>query len=369
MKTKVHQKLLADAMKMMRGLISKEKLSAFSFVRLDAASFYVSLAGGNDMIQLTFRLKGDHREEGVVMVPGHYFDRFIQVMDGEVSIEGDFGSAVSISDARCKFNVGAANDDAYVALLGPKEDATSFICDARIFREMLLKVKFAAAVDSPRKILEGVCFEVRGDRLTMTATDGRRLAHVEKEEDTVLDDDKEVVSVVLPNVTVNTLYTLLQEEEKNIHIFVDDRSVRFVADKWTMVSKVYADKYPNWKAVVPENTAHRATIDREKFIDALKAACLAIPSGVERAVKISFKNGEIVFKTQGENTVGEIKIGACNMPKDVKFTVLLSPDLILDALQSLYDDEFTLEWNDSVSPIVLKCSIPWLTVIMPMRTK
>ena len=42
---------------------------------------------------------------------------------------------------------------------------------------------------------------------------------------------------------------------------------------------------------------------------------------------------------------------------------------VIDALKAIDDDSFTLEFNDDESPIVLKCSIPWIAVVMPIRMK
>ena len=42
--------------------------------------------------------------------------------------------------------------------------------------------------------------------------------------------------------------------------------------------------------------------------------------------------------------------------------------LLKDALDVIDDDDFTLSFReDAGGPILLKCSIPWLAVTMPLR--
>lgn len=364
MKTKVKQSDLAAAMKAMRGLISKEKLSPFSWVSLDAAGSNVSLSGGSDIIHLTFRFPGETEEDGWFMVPGTYFDRFVGVLGSDVTISGSQGNTVNIADNQgMNFNVAAANLEQFIPCAGPADDAETFEIPAFTLREMILKVKHAVCFEDTRKVLNGIFVEIFGDKIEMTATDGRRLAHVEHVNDGGFGINP--IFFTLPNQTVNLLLTLLKENG-SVAITANNNSARIVADGWQIVSKLYAEKFPNWSAVVPKATEHRAVIRREAFINRLKAAALAFAPSQEHSVEISLRNDSVAFKAKSETTDSKIEMSGCKMPEGEKFKIHMNSDLLIDALDCLYDDEFIIEWNDAKSPIVLKCSIPWLAVIMPM---
>lgn len=365
MKTTILQNRLAAASKTMRGLVVKDVLNPFSKVRFDVAGPNVSLAGGNEMIQITCRFEGVTESDGMVMLPGAYLDKFIGAMNGEVTIEKRVPGKVTMKNSILTFNMCVAEAaDAY-SMVGPDEaNGRKVEVSGLTFREMLRKVRYAASNDGTRKILDGVYMEIGPCMLAMTATDGRRLAHVEKDVDAA---DGKTFGVTLPNKTVETLYQLLGEED--VSVIADDKAVRVVADQWTLVSKVYAEQYPQWRRVVPAATAHRVTLRREAFLEQLQASALVFNANVEKAVKITLKKGVVVFKSQGDITDAETQMVGCDIPDEAKVTFRFNPDLLVDALACLDDDTFTLEYNSGVEPIVLKSSIPWLSVIMPLKVK
>lgn len=365
MKTTILQNRLAAASKTMRGLLAKDALNPFSKVRFDVAGPNVSLAGGNEMIQITCRFEGVTESDGMVMLPGTYLDKFIGAMNGEVTIEERAMGKVTMKTAGLTFNMGAADvADAY-SMVGPDEaNGRKVEVSGLTFREMLRKVRYAASTDTTRKVLVGVYMEIDAGLLCMTATDGRRLAHVEKDVDAA---DGKMFGVTLPNKTVETLYQLLGEED--VTVIADDKAVRVVADEWTLVSKVYAETYPQWRRVVPPATAHRVTLRREAFLEQLRAAALVFNANAEKSVKVTLKKGVVVFKSHGDITDAETQMPGCDITDEAKVTFKFNPDLLVDALGCLDDDTFTLEYNGGEEAVVLKSSIQWLSVIMPQKVR
>lgn len=368
MKTTILQNHLASAMKTMRGLVAKDSLSPFSKVRFDVAGPNVSLAGGNENIQITCRFQGETERDGMVMLPGAYLDRFIGVMDGKVMLEQPDSGKVRMTCGPVKFNMGTSADDHCVSMVGPDEEKGGSIeISGDVFREMFRKVRFAMSSDGTRRALEGVYMEIGDGKLEMTATDGRRLAHVEKELDEGLANVNGKIGVTLPKITVQTVYGLL--DEMDIKVVLDANAVRIVANNWTLVTKVLAEKYPNWTRVVPQVTLKQAVIDREGFLSALKAASLVLNANMEKRVKITLENGKVVFKATGEITDSETQMHKCKMNAGEKVSFNFNSDLLVDALECLDDDEFYFEYEHEKAPVVLRCSIPWLSVVMPLVQK
>ena len=46
---------------------------------------------------------------------------------------------------------------------------------------------------------------------------------------------------------------------------------------------------------------------------------------------------------------------------------MFNPSYVMDPLKAIDDDEITFNINDEHSPAVIKCSIPFLYVLMPLR--
>ena len=46
---------------------------------------------------------------------------------------------------------------------------------------------------------------------------------------------------------------------------------------------------------------------------------------------------------------------------------MFNPTYVMDPLKAIDDDEVSINLNDGHSPAVIKCSIPFLYVLMPLR--
>jgi DNA polymerase-3 subunit beta len=47
--------------------------------------------------------------------------------------------------------------------------------------------------------------------------------------------------------------------------------------------------------------------------------------------------------------------------------VAFNPDYIMEPLRNLVNDEIYVELTDELSPGVIKCDVPFIYVLMPMR--
>ena len=375
MKTKITKALLAKANGAVKGLVLKDSSSPFSRVRLDVAGPNVSLTGSNGDMQIEYRVEGETGADGTLALPGGQLGRFVDAMPaGVVEIDGEAEKKVTISGGEgVTFRLAAASALDYPVMAGPKAGCGGIDVDAAALKEMLRKVKFAADTDgSDKACLCGVNVKLQGDKLEMTATDGRRLAHVEKDIGPGADCPKAPdngvkgpeFDIILSNKTVNMLFALLGEGPVTIQ--ADAKAARFTASDWIMTTKVFDGKYPEWQRAVPEKPEHTAKIDRGSFLVALGRAALATRD--DNVVKVMLKDGLAKFEARNDLSAASAETVLCSIEGGAKTTFLFNYKLLKDALEAIDDDDFTLDFRDEgFGPVVLKCSIPWLAVVMPMR--
>jgi DNA polymerase-3 subunit beta len=199
----------------------------------------------------------------------------------------------------------------------------------------------------------------------MTATDGRRMAHVENELEFT-----EEFALVIPAETVKIIFSLLaKEDDADIGIAVGAERISFTAASWQVASTVVAGKYPAWRRVVPVTVAHMAKLNRNTFIEGLERAALAADLGTMRVVEVRLENGKVTFAAKNEMTSAKIEVPNCVLSDDAVKSFKVDPQLVIDALKAIDDDSFTLDYSAGFSAIVFKCSIPWLAVVMPLHEK
>ena len=363
MKATIARSLLAEAAQAVKGLVAKDGLSAFSKIRLDVSGD-ASVTGSNGDIQVEWRMACEIIDRGTVTVPGAAFAAFVGAMpEGKVEMELA-NHKLTIEGNGVKFKLAAGEAADFPVMAGPKDDPALEI-NAVLLREMLRKTRFAVSTDGTRKSLTGVNVSLKDGLLGMTATDGRRLAHVEHEVEA-----RKGFNVTLPIKAVGALYGLLEktEDDELVAVASDGKSVRIVGGTWCLTAKLLEEIYPNWRKVVPEKQQHGAVLERGKFLEAMGRAALA--SDEMSGVKITLKHGCVLFEARNDLTAANASLASNKMDEDVKGEFVVNPRLLKDALESIDEDDFTLHFDDEgKKPIKLTCSLPWVAVVMPLQVK
>lgn len=237
----------------------------------------------------------------------------------------------------------------------------SYRIDQGVFRGMLSKCAYAASTEETRYILNGVHLNFSGGKLTMVTTDGRRLALIEQEVEFPKEAEK---AVVLPNKTVAELLRLLGNEGE-MNICIKDNVVLFEFGRIQLTSKLIEGTYPNYRQVIPAKCEERVNVERESFLTALKRVAL-LSTEKSSAAKLTFGKNKLTI------TISTPDVGEARETLPVKYAgkeiaIAFNPEFMMDPLKNLTNDEVAIEITDDLSPGVIKCDMPFLYVLMPMR--
>jgi DNA polymerase-3 subunit beta len=278
----------------------------------------------------------------------------------EVSVEVDGKNSASITCGASFFKMNCLPEDEFPAL--PKlEKARVFTLHQKAIKEALRKTSYGISTDETRYVLNGILFSFKENKLTLVATDGRRLALVDIESEFPRSNE---VDVVIPAKCIGELARLLGEEG-DVKLSVGENHVSFEAGGKLLVSKLIEGNYPNYRQVIPAESRERITIERELFLNAVRRVSL-LSSEKSNSVKLIFtkNNLEIVANTPD---IGEAHESLAIAFKGKDFSVAFNPIFLQDPLRALTEDEIFLEVTDEMSPGVIKISSPFLYVLMPMR--
>src|ERR1041385_5067357 len=116
---------------------------------------------------------------------------------------------------------------------------------------MLKKTSFAISSDESRYVLNGIFFSLKEHKLTMVATDGRRLALTDEDVDV---SEKSQGEFIIPAKAVNELNRLLQEKgELEIRCSENQAAFELKDDKGFSIlitTKLIEGNYPNYRQVI-----------------------------------------------------------------------------------------------------------------------
>jgi DNA polymerase-3 subunit beta len=244
----------------------------------------------------------------------------------------------------------------------PQPDgAKTLKIEQAVLRDMLRKTAYAASTDETRYVLNGVYMSFKGDKLTVVATDGRRLALVEREIEVPKGAEADLI---LPTKAVAELQRLLGDKDE-VNIAVGENQIVCNLGATTLVSKLIEGTYPNFRQVIPTEAKERVQLERETLLAALHRASI-LASEKSQSVKLSYtKNTLTITATTPE--VGEAKETLSINYKGKELTIAFNPQYLMDPLRNLDADEVFMELTDELSPGVIKINAPFLYVLMPMR--
>jgi len=237
------------------------------------------------------------------------------------------------------------------------------------FRDMIKKTIYASSTDETRYNLTGVLFEMEkkddDGLLRLVATDGHRLAMVEKE---VKGNIKAGESVVIPRKSLNEVKRLLEEgENEEVEVDFQKQHGVFRKDSIVLTTRLIDMSFPNYNQVIPENRTVTAEVAREPMIHAIRRVSL-LSSERSRAIRFAFGPNSLTVHINNPD------LGTATETIDIDYSgdaleVTFNARYMLDTLNSMESEIVELGINDELSPCVLsqKGDEDYLAVIMPMR--
>jgi len=288
------------------------------------------------------------------------------------SIIRELPTAEVVLEVDAKHSATITSGASFFRIMGlPEEDFPSFpkATGAKLFkmtqgafRDMLKRTAYAISSDESRYVLNGVLLSFKEGKLTMVATDGRRLALVEHELEFPKSSEADVI---LPSKAVQELQRILRTEDP-LQITLSENQIAFDLGNIYLVSKLIEGNYPNYKQVVPAEAKERVVIDRETLLNAVRRVAL-LSSEKSNSVKLTFSKNNLDISANTPE-VGEAKESLPVTFKGKDFNIAFNPTFMMDPLRNLETDEVYLDFIDELSPGVIKYKKPFLYVIMPMRT-
>jgi len=303
---------------------------------------------------------------GAVTLSAKYvFDIVQNLPDAYVTLKKLANNYVEISSGSAHFKIVGMAAEEFPKL--PKEESAPLVqVNGAILLEMIKKTQFAISSDETRYILNGVFFEPQaGNKVRMVATDGHRLALIERE---LAGDFKLKSGVILPRKGLLELKRLLDEApEAECYLGFAENSALFKKPGLTMVMRLIDGQFPEYQRVIPKEGEKVVLVPKTRFLEGLKRIAL-LSSDKSHAVKIGL--GPNVLRITANNPdLGEAKDDLDVAYSGGEITIGFNARYLIDVLGVTDTDEVTFELGDEHSPGVLHAPADrsFTAVVMPMR--
>jgi DNA polymerase III subunit beta len=283
----------------------------------------------------------------------------------EIELEVDDKNTCSLRSGPSFYKINGLSADEFPPL--PKfPEEKKVVLQQETVKSMLRKTSFAISTDESRYVLNGIFISLKDHKITMVATDGRRLALVDEEVDV---SEKSHGEFIVPAKAVAELNRLLQDKgELELRYSENQASFTLKDDKGLsvlIVTKLIEGNYPNYRQVIPGEVKERVPLIREEFLHALRRAEI-MTSEKSNSVKLAFTKNNLAI-TANSPEVGEARESLAINYKGKDISIAFNPKYLIDPLNALANDDVFIELIDELSPGVLKINGPFVYVVMPMR--
>ncbi|MBI2934182.1 MAG: DNA polymerase III subunit beta [Chloroflexi bacterium] len=311
-------------------------------------------------------------EEGAIAIPARLFTEYINSLKSdklELVLPASSRS-LQIKAARSDARISGQDAEDFPPIPEVGEGIVTRIAAGDLSRA-ITHVGFSAAVEDTRPVLTGINTELEGDKLTLAAADGFRLAVYNCKLEQPVDTK---IAVIIPARTLNELNRLLADQEEPVTVTINPEKsqVLFQLQNIRLVSQLIQGAFPNYSQLIPKEIGSTTVVDRAEFLGAVKTASIFARdgSGIVR-LQISpgadVTPGKMVVSARADelgDNQGEIDAIVSGEGAKIAF----NSKFLQDVLTILPSNQVKLETTTSSSPGVIRPidSDAYVHVVMPM---
>jgi DNA polymerase-3 subunit beta len=364
MKLTVQKNNLLKALQKVASIIStKSTLPVLSNVFLEAKENSLTLISSDLEVRVETTIPATVEETGITTLDAKLLLSMVAKFIGdEVLLSCDTTHHATIKCGNANFQLlGMSHEEFPIPEQFPVIRTLEF--PQTEFSQIIDQISYSASTDDPRKVLLGILLSMTENTFTAVATDGKRLALVEKFIEKL---DGELGDSVIPLRSLTELKRMLDDSSGKLRINIGTKEVKFDLGDTQLTTKLIEGTYPNFRPVIPTSLSKSVEIPVKRFLASLNLVSIAlIPDN--QFVKIRFENNKLYF------TVINSAIGQCEDYMDIEYDgepveISFNYKFLLEPFKHAASDVVILKMNDGKSQVTLETE-GFIYVIMPMHNK
>jgi len=341
---------------------SRQTLPILGHLHLDAGDG-LHLTGTDLEVELRAACPAEVAEPGQATVPARKFLDIVRSLPDETTVQvANEDGRVQVTAGRGRFNLAGLPAEDFPRLeLGEQQSQVALPQGA--LKALLERTAFAMARDDVRYYLNGILLEWTGANLRAVATDGHRLALMDRE----AAEAPEEVRVILPRKGVQELERLLAETDDPINVAFTPNHVRFDLPGVTFTSKLIEGRFPDYRRVIPEANGFQLVAERKALQQALRRIAI-LSNRKTHGIRLSAGDNALELSAENpdqEQAAEELPVSYGGDPVEIGFNV----EYLQQAVGAVPTEEVVLHlWDAQSSCLIVPPDDATLKyVIMPMR--
>ncbi|MGI5843562.1 MAG: DNA polymerase III subunit beta [Candidatus Xenobium sp.] len=258
---------------------------------------------------------------------------------------------LKVTSGRTRFEVATLPAEEYPTLPVP-ENASSLHIPRKFLKAMVTRVGIAAAeVDESRPVMTGILTILDSSRITLVATDGRRLARMSCE---LEQDELEEAQVVIPARAMHEMIKVFGDGEGEVEIILADPQVFFRVPGVQFHCRILEGRFPDFNRVIPKSFQRTARFGCEVLANALRRMIIvAQEKDSPNMVRMEFEPDRLTLSANTPD-LGSAREEIPALLEGEPLTIAFNGKFILDSLSVMDADEVQLDLQDESHSAVLR---------------
>ena len=347
----------------------KTTIPILSNYLFEAAGDKLSLTATDLDLSLRTSCSAKVKKEGACTIPARKLYDYVKLLpDADITIKLLENHWVSIRCGRSNTKmVGMAR--ANFPSLPTFPTAGVVKIPAQVLRSMIAKTGFAISNEESRYTLNGGLMMLKPESITMVATDGHRLAHVERAGEKFEGVSGEMKTLV-PKKAMDELKSLLDSTDAETIEFAKDESTLFFRiGQRLLTSRQLTGQFPNFEAVLPKEITKSVSVQGDELGSAI-ARVAQFADERSRAVRLKLEKGELKLSASSTET-GESEDSIEVSYNGDPLTIGFNAQYLVDFIKASGAGEVKLEFKDPQSAGQMRPAesedYKYRYIVMPMR--
>jgi DNA polymerase III subunit beta len=353
-----------------QGVVEKKTtIPILSNVLLEAAGDRVILTATDLELGIRCACPAKVKSEGSGTIPARKLLDYVRLLpDADVNVKFLENHWASLTCGRSRTRIAGMSRESYPAL--PEMPETIAELPVKLFSSMISRTAFAISTEESRFTLNGALLLLRGNVMTMVATDGHRLAFVEGCLETAETDRN--FRALVPKKAMAEIVKLADEGGPDaVAVFAgDDNHLFFQVGERLLITRKLTGNFPDYERVLPKDNQYTVLLNRDEIRSAIERVS-QFADERSRAIRVQFTAGEVrVFSSSVESGDSEESVPAEYQGPD--FEIGFNAGYLLDFLRATPQDKVAFELKDAksageVRPAGEGLKDRYRYVVMPMR--
>jgi DNA polymerase III subunit beta len=347
----------------------KTTIPILSNYLFEASGDKLSLTATDLDLSLRTSCNAKVKKEGSCTIPARKLHDYVKLLpDADITIKLLENHWVSIRCGRSNTKmVGMAKSNFPSLPVFPTAGVVQI--PAQVLRSMIAKTGFAIASEESRYTLNGALMVLKPESITMVATDGHRLSHIERTGEKFTGVSGEMKTLV-PKKAMDELKSLLDSTDAEFVEFAkDDSTLFFRIGGRLLTSRQLTGQFPNYEAVLPKDNNKSIALQGAELMSAISRVA-QFADERSRAVRIKLENGELKLSASSSES-GESEDSLEVDYNGETLSIGFNAQYLIDFLKATGGADVKLELKDSQSAGQLRPAegedYKYRYIVMPMR--